>query len=215
MKIFPIKYYWQFSISIPMMLLFAQSVFAQAPIPIELFAGNRSINYQHIVNKEMFENKVRFFNVTSFESEYNQNENYQFFTSSLLFYNLSKRFSLGMGGEVKRSGVFPVIGSQYTYLSKKIVVVVFPTVNLNGNTKYAHFSLFEYRSNLNDDLKVYFRAQILFVTNFEIYNRGYQQFRLGLQKNNIQFGLATNFDQFNNNEVTTNNIGIFVRNLIF
>ncbi len=193
------------------------SVYANAqqpPLPVELFGGNRAMYYQHVINKNLFNNKFNFFNVTSFEAEHDNKENNLFVVSSLFSYNLGKGLSVGIGGEIQRSGTFAIVGAQYAYTTKNILLVVFPSMNINGDKEYTYFTLFEYKPKLSEKLKGYFRTQFLVTTNFNTYNRGYQQFRLGLQIENIQFGLAANLDQFDNNEVTTSNYGLFVRALI-
>ncbi len=107
------------------------------------------------------------------------------------------------------------VGAQYSYATEKLLLVLFPSVNLNGYKQYSQFALLEYRPKINENYKGYFKMQFLVTTDFHNYDRGYQQFRLGLQRENIQFGLATNFDQFNSNAITTNNFGVFIRTLFF
>ncbi|MEM1257578.1 MAG: hypothetical protein AAGH81_03540 [Bacteroidota bacterium] len=187
----------------------------QPPLPVELFGGNRAMYYQHVLNKNLFGDKFNFFNVTSFEAEHENNQNNIFVVSNLFSYNLGKGFSVGIGGEIQRPGTFAIVGAQYAYVTKTVLLVIFPSMNINGDKEYTHFTLFEYKPNLSDKLKGYFRSQFLVITDFENYNRGYQQLRLGLQLDNIQFGLATNFDQFDNNKVTKSNYGLFIRALIF
>lgn len=194
---------------------FLDSSAQQPPLPVELFGGNRAMYYQHVINKNLFNDKFNFFNVTSFEAEHDSNENNLFVVSSLFSYNLGKGFSIGIGGEIQRPGTFAIVGAQYAYVSETILLVVFPSMNINGDKEYTHFTLFEYKPKLSDKLKGYFRSQFLVITDFDNYNRGYQQLRLGLQIDNIQFGLATNLDQFDNSNITTSNYGLFVRALIF
>ncbi len=187
----------------------------QPPIPVEVFTGHRALSYQHVINKYVFKNKFNFFNVSSFEAEYKRNANNVFLISSLFSYNIGKGFSIGLGGEIQRPGATAIVGAQYAYKSAGWLIAVVSSVNLSGETEYSQFTLLEYRRAVNENLKVYFRMQMLVTTDFHKYNRGYQQFRLGSQLKDIQFGLAANFDQFNANTIKTTNYGVFVRTLIF
>lgn len=187
----------------------------QAPIPVELFIGHRALSYQHVLSRNILKEKFNFFNVSAIDAEYGENPKNEFVISSLISYNIGKGFSVGLGGEIQPPGASLIVGAQYAYASKQFLLVIFPSVNLNGPTTYSQFSLLEYRPRINKNLSGYFRTQLVVSTNFEIYDRGYQQFRLGVQLKDLQFGLAANFDQFNSNERTTSNYGLFTRLLIF
>ena len=187
----------------------------QPPIPVEVFAGHKALSYQHVINKNVFKDKFSFFNVSSFDAEYGENANNVFLISSMFLYNISKGFSAGLGGEIQRPGAVVIAGIQYTYVSENLLIVVVPSVNLTGETEYSQFTLLEYRPRINKKFNGYFRMQFVVSTDFHNYNRGYQQFRLGSQINDIRFGLAASFDQFDSNAITTTNYGVFVRTLIF
>lgn len=187
----------------------------QSPIPVEVFIGHRALSYQHVLSKNVFEEKFNFFNVSAFDAEYGENPKNEFIISSLFSYNIGKGFSVGVGGEIQPPGASVIAGIQYAFASKEFLLVVFPSVNLNGAMKYSQFTLLEYRPKINENLHGYFRTQLVVSTDFAAYDRGYQQFRMGLQIQNIQFGLAANFDQFNSNERMTTNYGVFTRLLIF
>ncbi len=187
----------------------------QPPIPVEVFGGHRALSYQHVINKNVFDDTFNFFNITSFDAEYKEDPRNVFLISSLFSYNIGKGFSAGIGGEIQRPGAFVIAGAQYAYSTNNFLLVLFPSVNLNGITQYSQFMLLEYRPKVNEKLNGYLKMQFLVTTDFSNYDRGYQQFRFGLQHENIQFGLAGNFDQFNSNEITTSNLGVFVRTLFF
>lgn len=187
----------------------------QPPIPVEILAGHRAFSYQHVINKNLRGEKFSFFNVTSFDADYDRNEDNVFLISGFFSYSLGKGFSAGLGGEIQRPGAFVIAGAQYAYVSNQLLIVVFPSVNLNGDTQYSQLNLLEYRPNISRSLRGYFRAQILIITDFNVYNRGYQQVRLGLQIKQTQIGLAATFDQFDSGTIATTNYGAFVRLLVF
>lgn len=187
----------------------------QPPIPVELFIGHRALSYQHVFNKNLWKQRINFFNISAIDAEFGENPGNQFVISSFVSYNVGKGFSVGLGGEIQPPGAVMYVGAQYAYASQRFLLVIFPSVNLNGPTQFAQFSLLEYRPSFNEKLSGYFRIQFLVSTDFHVYGRGYQQFRAGLQVRNIQFGLAANFDQFNSNAIKTSNYGLFGRVLIF
>lgn len=207
----------KFSIFTVILLLsvFGFSQDQQPPIPVEVFGGHSAVSYQHVISKDIFNNKFNFFNVAAFDAKYSDNKNSVFAIQSLVFYKIGKGFSVGLGAQLQNVGAFSLAGIQYSYASDKLLVVILPTVNLNEKTNYEQFVLVEYRPKLNDKTRIYSRIQILANTDFEKYNRGYQQLRLGLEKKGLQFGVAATFDQFNSNIVKLENYGVFVRKLIF
>ncbi len=185
------------------------------PVPVEIFGGHRALSYQHVINKTVFKERFNFFNITSFDAEYKEDPRNVYLISSMFSYNIGKGFSAGVGGEIQRPGAFVYVGGQYAYATDQLLLVLFPSVNLNGHRQYSQFAMLEYRPKINENYKAYIKMQFLVTTDFDNYDRGYQQFRLGLQRENIQFGLAANFDQFNSNAITTNNFGVFIRTLFF
>lgn len=197
------------------LLLTANGFAQQPPIPVELFAGNRAFSYQHVINKSVFDDKFTFFNVVVVDAEYNTNKNSVFVIHSLLSYKLGKGFSVGIGTQIHNAGTFVIAGMEYAYISDKLMLIFAPSVNLNGKTYYEQVVIFEYRPKLNEKIRMYSRLQVLTNTNFENYNRGYQQFKFGLERNGLQFRVAATFDQFNSNTVKLENYGIFARKLIF
>ncbi|OJJ15516.1 hypothetical protein BKI52_37145 [marine bacterium AO1-C] len=186
---------------------------SQAPTPVEIFAGHRALSYQHVLSKDI--GRFNFFNVAAFDAEYGTSPKNDFVISSFFSYQLGKGFSLGIGGEIQPPGANFIVGAQYVYASNQWLLVLFPSVTLQQASQFAQLSLLEFRPKISQGIRGYFRAQVLVSTNFITYDRGYQQFRLGLQINQVQFGLAANYDQFASNTRTTTNYGAFVRLLIF
>lgn len=207
--------YFNITVSFLILIISSNSFAQQPPIPVEFFVGNRAITYQHVLSKNILNNKFNFFNVVSVDAEYKENGNNIFFVESLISYKIAKKFSLGIGGQLQNIGAFAIVGAQFTHATDSFLLVVLPTVNITGKTNYEQFLLLEYRPKINEKTRGYLRTQFLVNTDFANYNRGYQQFRLGLEKKNIQFGLAATFDQFNSSVITTSNYGVFTRYLIF
>ena len=194
---------------------FITSVYGQeannSPIPFELMVGNKSMYYQHVLNKEINSSKWSIFNISSFDAKYKDNSDYVFVVSNLLTYQLKNRFALGVGGEVQQPGSYLIVGAQYVYANPELLLVVYPSINMNKKTQLSQFSLVEFKPLLGKYCRLYIRVQGLIVIDEENYHRGYQQYRLGIIKNTIQFGFAANFDQFSNNSIKTSNYGLFFR----
>ena len=185
------------------------------PIPIEVVLGQRSGFYQHIISKNILADKYNFFNVSSFDSKWGENQDTHFIISNFLLRNLGKGFGFGIGAEIQGPGSFLTIGGQYSYATKKLLIVFFPSININGPTEYSQFSLIEYKPEINPGLKAYLRGQFLLTTNFNKLFRSYQQFRIGLQQENILYGFAVNLDQFHVPGIEKENYGVFIRMLLW
>ncbi len=184
------------------------------PIPIEVVFGQRSGFYQHVISKNILQDKYNFFNVSNFDSKWGDNQDTHFIISNFLSRNLGKGFGFGIGAEIQGPGSFITVGGQYTYGTKKLLIVLFPSVNVNGPTEYSQFALVEFKPELNQDLRVYIRGQFLLTTNLKVLFRSYQQLRLGLQKENMLFGFAMNLDQFHVTGIEKENYGVFIRMLL-
>lgn len=150
----------------------SRSIIIQPPVPVEIFAGNRAISYQHVLSKNVFKNRFNFFNLAAFDAEYDAAPENEFVISSLLAYNIGKGFSIGVGGEIQPPGANFIAGLQYTYATDQFLLVLFPSFTLNKASQFAQFTLLEYRHRLNQRLRGYLRIQGLFSTNFTTYNRG-------------------------------------------
>jgi len=184
------------------------------PIPIEVVLGQRAGFYQHVISKNLQNDRYNFFNVSSFDAKWGDNQDNHFIILNFLSRNLGKGFSLGMGAEIQGPGAFMTVGGQYSYGTKELLLVLFPSININGPTEYSQFALIEYKPKINKHLTAYIRGQFLLTTNLNKLFRSYQQLRIGLQKENMLFGYAMNLDQFHIPGVEKQNYGVFVRMLL-
>ena len=72
----------------------------------------------------------------------------------------------------------------------------------------------EYKPKINNKFRLYLRAQVMSETDFNIFTRNFQILRLGLEYKQIQFGAGATFDQFNNQTISHENYGAFIRTTI-
>lgn len=176
----------------------------------DLVLGHRSYTYMHNVNYQINE-RLKLNNLTLFDTEYTKDQDNIFFIRNTLAYSFTKKISLNGAFGVKNPGAFFSLYAQYR--------MVQPSYSFSysiGATYQKGFSLeqsisFEYTPQLRENLKGYF--SVLAIGNLDNtgYPRGLQFIRLGVKQDKMMYGIASNFDQFNNSNKTLENIGAFVK----
>ncbi|REC70487.1 hypothetical protein DRF57_21930 [Chryseobacterium rhizosphaerae] len=176
----------------------------------DLVLGHRSYTYMHNVNYQINE-RLKLNNLTLFDTEYTKDQDNIFFIRNTLTYSFTKKISLNGAFGVKNPGAFFSLYAQYR--------MVQPSYSFSysiGATYQKGFSLeqsvsFEYTPQLRENLKGYF--SVLAIGNLDNtgYPRGLQFIRLGVKQDKMMYGIASNFDQFNNSKKTLENIGAFVK----
>ncbi|MBL3547880.1 MULTISPECIES: hypothetical protein [Chryseobacterium] len=176
----------------------------------DLVLGHRSYTYMHNVNYQINE-RLKLNNLTLFDTEYTRDQDNIFFIRNTLAYSFTKKISLNGAFGVKNPGAFFSLYAQYR--------MVQPSYSFSysiGATYQKGFSLeqsvsFEYTPQLRENLKGYF--SVLAIGNLDNtgYPRGLQFIRLGVKQDKMMYGIASNFDQFNNSKKTLENIGAFVK----
>ena len=203
----------------PLVYLHAQEHSAppkSPPIPVEIFAGNHAVNVQLVVSKQFNEkSKWGYFNVTNFNGDYkNDLTKNEFFTQSLLTYQLSRGFSLTAGFALnQKTGFRKVAGFQYVFANKKWLFITVPTVDLSDNHNFETLSLLEFKPKLTDKIGLYTRFQGLYILNPKdnSHQRSYVALRVGLSIKNYQFGIGADSNWYGSHKVNTDNVGIFAR----
>ncbi|MEO1054703.1 MAG: hypothetical protein AAFX87_28990 [Bacteroidota bacterium] len=185
------------------------------PIPVEILPGHRSFFYQHVISKDIFNDKFNFFNISAFDAEYGSDPTNEFVIASFFSYKLSKSISAGVMGQIIPKGASVFLGAKYNLVREDFLLVVFPSYRITANQVFSQFALVEYRPKISNKVNAYFRTQLLAETDGDELTRGFQQLRAGIQIKNSQFGLAANFDQFAGDRPSVDNFGVFFRLLIF
>ncbi len=188
----------------------------EAPILFEAMFGDERYGIQSIVNRSFPRSeKLSFFSVTSIHNNYSYNvDKLDFVNTSQLAYNVHKGFGLTGGLNVNKvTGLSPTLGVRYVYASPKWAIVITPDYIFTGDRNVAIFSLFEFRPELTENLRLYSRIQGLYNHNLNLndHQRSYLQLRLGIGFNEYNFGLATNLDYFGPDKNFTENYGVFIR----
>ncbi|MDR6371040.1 hypothetical protein J2795_001914 [Chryseobacterium bernardetii] len=176
----------------------------------DIVLGHRSYTYMHNVNYQLNE-RLKLNNLTLFDTEYTKDKENIFFIRNTLSYALTKRFSANAAFGMKNPGAF-----FSAYLQYKIIQPAYSLSYSIGTTYQKGFSLeqsisFEYTPYLTENFKGYFSVLAIGNLDDSGYPRGLQFIRLGVKRDKMMYGLASNFDQFNNGKKTLENIGAFVK----
>jgi hypothetical protein len=176
----------------------------------DIVLGHRSYTYMHNVNYQLNE-RLKLNNLTLFDTEYTKDKENIFFIRNTLSYALTKRFSANAALGMKNPGAF-----FSAYLQYKIIQPAYSLSYSIGTTYQKGFSLeqsisFEYTPYLTENFKGYFSVLAIGNLDDSGYPRGLQFIRLGVKRDKMMYGLASNFDQFNNGKKTLENIGAFVK----
>jgi len=198
--------YFLFYITFGHLTLTAQSV-SFSP---EMVLGNRSTGYQHFIGYRI-NDKWSFNNVSLFDTEYSNDKNNIFFIRNVLSYNLNKHFKANVALGVKNPGAFATLTSQYQYVSSnfKLSYAIGSTYQ-NGFTLEQSLSM-NYTPSLTKKIQAYVNLFVVVNTNLKELDRGIQQLRIGVKKEQLITGIAINLDQFAKGERTLENFGLFIK----
>jgi len=185
-------------------------------IPVEMNFGNNRFGLQFLINTPLpHVDKLTFFTVTSFESDYkNKANNLDYITNTQVAYKIYKGFAAAAGLSVNsKSGLSPTAGVKYVFANKEILFVITPTIHISKNHNIEGLTLLEYKPALSKKLHLYTRFQGFYNRNLKSdhHERSYMQFRAGLGIKSYQFGLATNLDYYGPDKLLKDNYGIFLR----
>lgn len=175
----------------------------------EMIVGNRSTSYQHYIGYK-FNTSWSINNVSLFDTEYT-NINNIFFIRNMLSYNLNKHFKANASIGIKNPGAFASLTSQYEYIASN-----FKLSYAIGSTYQNGFTLeqtlmMNYTPNLTKKLQAYLNLFAVVNTNLKALDRGIQQLRIGIKKEQLITGMAINLDQFTKAEKTLENFGVFIK----
>lgn len=176
----------------------------------EMFVGNRSIGYQHIIGYS-FNNLWSINNIALFDAEYYDDKNNIFFHRNMLSYSLNKHFKANVAVGVKNPGAFATLNSQYQYVSSSLKLsYALGSTYQNGFT-LEQTLVMNYSPSLTKNIQAYINLFVVVNTNLKVLDRGIQQLRIGIKKENLITGIAVSFDQFTKAEKKLENFGIFLK----
>lgn len=189
--------------------------------PVEVMAGHQYFNYQHSFHRKLSTNsKIGWTHITNLMRRYvtqpekggrpNEIMNQVYLTT-----NLSNNLMV-MGGifftpvtDMKIS-----FAGQYAYRTKTVSLILNPRFDLGNKFTYELFGLAEFRPTISPVMYLYGRIQFMTNHSKDGHNRSYQQLRIGIERNKIQLGIASTFDQYGTKLIPTANTGIFIRKIL-
>ena len=196
-----------------LIFLLVDSVMALAQaVPIEVTVGTENYWYQHSVFRQFSpKSKFGFFHVSSLHVLYDDHKVDEIMSQAYLTYSLRPGINIALGSFYATGpGFSPSLAVQLLKKSKDLLILAVPRVDLMKNATYEVMALAEYRPRLTEKVGIYSRVQLM--SNYGTYhNRSYQNFRLGLSVNQVQFGAALNLDEYGKETKTLHNIGLFFR----
>lgn len=184
------------------------------PIFMEIFAGDRALAYQMIINKKLQSvPKLGFFGVTNIQAEWGEPKMDDYMVQGNLAYAIVRGIDLS-GGFIWNpvDGIRPSAGVVFSYGNPKLLVVVNPRVDLSENANFDALGLIEFKPEINEKWTLYTRFQGLYTHHLghDYHSRSYLMLRAGLSYKDITFGAASNFDWYGPIKINKNNYGGFI-----
>jgi hypothetical protein len=183
-------------------------------VPIEAFAGDKSLNTQFIFSKQISpESKFGLFSLIVFNSPYDKNDKvFKYYNiQANATYNITKHFRVFVGTFSKNIDYGATAGLQYIKPSKKWFILIHNGNDLVEKFKSQLMGLVEYKPMLNAKWQLYTRVQVMQETDYKDFTRGFQSVRVGLGYKQFQFGVGTMFEQFGTLPIKYENRGVFIK----
>lgn len=182
----------------------------------EFLVGHENVFGFTLINEAISDSsRLGFFNLTSFNGFYDNVGN-ELVSSNQLTYSLSKKIKFAAGCSFNGlMDFFPAAGFQFTHFSSTWLIVINPGFEFNRFVSSQNFAILEFRPRLNLKNNWYFKIQGLFIynLNFSNHERSFIQFRAGISRQKLTYGLGFNKDFFGTNYFSKINGGLFVKYL--
>ncbi|MCI0921928.1 hypothetical protein [Sphingobacterium rhinopitheci] len=189
------------------------------PVIVDVITGSRYTMYQLVVNKKFLSiPKLGFFSVTEGTSPWKREDTPELMTQAHLTYRLFKGFDILGGMQYTSGGNFrPATALFYAITHRDIFFLLNPKVEFTKNYDSELVTVLEYTPKINKSLNLYSRIQTLysFVPNSGDHNRSYVILRAGINYKEFTFGPGAHLDWYGPEKLFKNNVGIFVRALLY
>lgn len=210
------------------MALISHLGFAQ--IPIETLVGNKQTHFISYFQKDIDSlGKFNYFGLSRFAIDHHEKAFNNFAIEGQVTYQVKNWFGLSVGGAYAGNNFVPTVGLSLRYANKKgdFYLQSFPTINLDEIKSFNFFGIVGYTPKLSKNFGIL--AQLIFSTNLQLdktsvmqnreilglftgHNQSTQLVRIGLDyKEQFQFGLGADFNQFYQNQGNFSNVGVFIR----
>jgi hypothetical protein len=202
--------------AILLFLIFNTVIIKAQPSPIELSIGHKYGSVNFVFNKSFSQgSRFGFFHMNTVQFYYKDDSQNSFLLQDLLFVETFKNLRVAAGVVYSKGGFNPTAGLQYIYSGEKFMVLVAPRINIESDPSYDVMTIFQYKPELNDHIKLFTRVQMLNLFGAGGNIKSYQWFRVGVEIKGIQFGVAANMDEYGPNPSIDTNFGLFIRKEIF
>ncbi|MGD1842060.1 MAG: hypothetical protein ACFB0B_14370 [Thermonemataceae bacterium] len=209
---------------IPLLIIFLISLsqHSEAQLPVQVFAGHESIEYNFLWFKDVDQQgRISLFNFTFFDVNYedeaaNFSEIYQVGT-----YNFNKNWGIAAGGRYTGGRFVPLVALSFQVQTESLYFNIFPSLQYASaadELQYALFGLLFYTPKINDNWHLFSQLAFEPIFNDQQHLFTYQQLRLGLEyKKLIQFGIGANLQQIGIGDDFTfvENYGLFIRKELY
>ncbi|MCE4564583.1 hypothetical protein INQ51_09700 [Maribellus sp. CM-23] len=175
----------------------------------ENLMGNRSNNYQHIIGA-MITDKLHFSNFAYLDSDYSTKANL-YNIRNTISYNLVDNWFSNLAVGLKNPGVYTTFSVQYVKKYNTFSYLLRTGATYQKSWTSESFATMQYVPKISDSINAFLNASLSLNVNTKGITRGIQQFRMGIKNKQLTYGLASNFDQFNYNQRTLTNHGLFLR----
>jgi hypothetical protein len=129
----------------------------------------------------------------------------------MLSHRLNKHFKGNIAFGIKNPGAFATLNSQYQYNTTNFnLSYTIGSTYQNGFTLEQTLSM-NFTPKLTQKTKAYINLFAVVNTDLKQLDRGIQQLRVGIKKQQLIMGGAFNFDHFTKAEKTLENFGVFAK----
>ena len=193
-------------------MAFSQALYAQT-VNFEGMVGDKNYFYQHAIGVKLNgTGKLMFTHSASLHAMYDDKEKNELMSQSYLTYPLNKWLRIAAGTfYATKPGINPALALNFRYVAKDFILLFNPRIDAKSKGSFEGMLFSEYMPRINNHLLLYTRFQLMSNYTGSKHNRSYQNFRIGLTKDNLSFGLALNIDQRGGEMQTQHNLGFFAK----
>jgi len=186
----------------------------QPPIPVEVMIGHHSSMYQMVAIKQIMNSKFKFYNLTSYEVDYDEKSPDYYYLQTIISYDLPKGFGIGIGANLQLYNAFkPLIAASYSHFTETTGFVFQPSYEIHQDGALELYSLFEWTAINKKKIQPYFKVSA-YTAFKEEHSYSYHNWRLGINYKSFRIGPAMNVQYYGKEASGINNFGGFVNILI-
>jgi hypothetical protein len=181
-------------------------------MPVELMVGTKYGTVNLAFNRNFSQNsKLGFFHMNTVQFDFKDENKNSFILQDLIYIETFKNLRIAGGVAYSNGGFDPTAGLQYVFSEKKFLFLFAPRVNIENDPSYEVMTIFQYKPEICERIKLYTRFQLLNFFDSGGNLKSYQWLRLGLEVKGVQFGLSANLDEYGLNPSVESNFGLFIR----